>query len=65
MKQEVVHMSPFNSESFPDSLALATESSLTIGTIDEIQKLHIRYLFYSSMALCIVACCCVLLHDVA
>ena len=41
-------MSPFNSESFPDSLALATENTLTIGTIDEIQKLHIRYtLFYS------------------
>eukprot|EP00026_Physarum_polycephalum_P001286 Phypoly_transcript_01287.p1 GENE.Phypoly_transcript_01287~~Phypoly_transcript_01287.p1 ORF type:complete len:1113 (+),score=155.47 Phypoly_transcript_01287:258-3341(+) len=40
--KEVVHMSPFNSESFPDSLALATENTLTIGTIDEIQKLHIR-----------------------
>jgi DNA damage-binding protein 1 len=35
-------MSEFNSESFPDSLALATENSLTIGTIDDIQKLHIR-----------------------
>jgi hypothetical protein len=35
-------MSEFNSESFPDSLALATENSLTIGTLDDIQKLHIR-----------------------
>eukprot|EP00976_Prorocentrum_cordatum_P011312 227362-Prorocentrum_minimum.AAC.1 len=35
-------MSPFNSESFPDSLAISVENNLTIGTIDEIQKLHIR-----------------------
>lgn len=35
-------MAEFNCDSFPDSLALATENSLTIGTIDEIQKLHIR-----------------------
>lgn len=27
---------------FPKSLALANNSTLTIGTIDEIQKLHIR-----------------------
>ena len=27
---------------FFDSLALANNSTLTIGTIDEIQKLHIR-----------------------
>lgn len=27
---------------FPTSLALANNSTLTIGTIDEIQKLHIR-----------------------
>lgn len=31
-----------NSASFPDSLAIAKESGLTIGSIDEIQKLHIR-----------------------
>lgn len=35
-------MAPFNSASFPDSLALAKEDSLTLGTIDAIQKLHIR-----------------------
>lgn len=35
-------MCDFNCASFPDSLALATESSLTIGTVDQVQKLHIR-----------------------
>lgn len=35
-------MCAFNSESFPESLAFATEESLTIGNIDTIQKLHIR-----------------------
>jgi len=35
-------MCAFNSESFPESLALATEENLKIGTIDSIQKLHIR-----------------------
>jgi DNA damage-binding protein 1 len=40
--REVNHMCSFNSASFPDSLAVASESGLTIGTIDDIQKLHIR-----------------------
>ncbi|KAL0699191.1 hypothetical protein Bca4012_055313 [Brassica carinata] len=40
--KEVSHMCPFNSGAFPDSLAIAREGELTIGTIDEIQKLHIR-----------------------
>ncbi|KAK3102365.1 hypothetical protein FSP39_010832 [Pinctada imbricata] len=40
--KEVNHMCPLNSEGYPDSLALANDSTLTIGTIDEIQKLHIR-----------------------
>ncbi|CAI0545441.1 unnamed protein product [Linum tenue] len=40
--KEVSHMCPFNSAAFPDSLAIAKEGELTIGTIDEIQKLHIR-----------------------
>jgi len=40
--KDVTQMSPFNSEDFSDSLAIATESGLTIGTIDDIQKLHIR-----------------------
>ena len=39
---DVTIMCPFNSESFPDCLALATEGDITIGTVDEIQKLHIR-----------------------
>eukprot|EP01018_Ginkgo_biloba_P031082 Gb_27300 [translate_table: standard] len=40
--KEVNHMCPFNSAAFPDSLAIAKEEELTIGTIDDIQKLHIR-----------------------
>eukprot|EP00252_Welwitschia_mirabilis_P019638 TRINITY_DN4603_c0_g1_i1.p1 TRINITY_DN4603_c0_g1~~TRINITY_DN4603_c0_g1_i1.p1 ORF type:complete len:1092 (+),score=216.35 TRINITY_DN4603_c0_g1_i1:257-3532(+) len=39
--KEVNHMCPFNSASFPDSLAFAKGDELVIGTIDEIQKLHI------------------------
>ncbi|GLT64999.1 hypothetical protein SLA2020_374570 [Shorea laevis] len=39
--KEVSHMCPFNSAAFPDSLAIAKEGELTIGTIDDIQKLHI------------------------
>lgn len=40
--REVNYMCPLNSEGYPDSLALANDSTLAIGTIDEIQKLHIR-----------------------
>ncbi|KAJ6836683.1 DNA damage-binding protein 1a [Iris pallida] len=40
--KEVGHMCPFNSAAFPDSLAIAKEGELSIGTIDDIQKLHIR-----------------------
>lgn len=40
--KEVNHMCPLNSEGYPDSLAISNDSTLTIGTIDEIQKLHIR-----------------------
>lgn len=40
--KEVTHMCSLNAEAYPDSLALATDSTVTIGTIDEIQKLHIR-----------------------
>lgn len=35
-------MCSINAESYPDSLALATKNSVILGTIDEIQKLHIR-----------------------
>jgi DNA damage-binding protein 1 len=41
--KEVKHMCPLNSEEYRDSLALATDTTVTIGTIDEIQKLHIRF----------------------
>ncbi|XP_030764681.1 DNA damage-binding protein 1 [Sitophilus oryzae] len=40
--KEVNQMCSLNAEAYPDSLALATATSVTIGTIDEIQKLHIR-----------------------
>lgn len=40
--KEVNHMCSLNAEAYPDSLALATKSSVILGTIDEIQKLHIR-----------------------
>lgn len=40
--KEVNHMCSLNAEAYPDSLALATKTSVILGTIDEIQKLHIR-----------------------
>lgn len=43
-------MCPFNSASFPNSLAITTEAGLTIGTIDEIQKLHITTIPLGEMA---------------
>ena len=39
---EITMMCPFHCSSFPNSLALANEKSLTIGTIESVQKLHIR-----------------------
>lgn len=39
---DVEYVSPFNTEAFPDSLAIYSGGCLTIGTIDDIQKLHIR-----------------------
>lgn len=36
------HMTPFDSRGFPDCLAIAADDALLIGTIDDIQKLHIR-----------------------
>ena len=41
-KSEVTTISSFNSSDFPDSLAIASEDAMSIGSIDEIQKLHIR-----------------------
>ncbi|XP_050444479.1 DNA damage-binding protein 1 [Adelges cooleyi] len=40
--RKVNHMCSLNTKSYPDSLAMATDSSIIIGTIDEMQKLHIR-----------------------
>ncbi|CAG0918721.1 unnamed protein product [Notodromas monacha] len=40
--KEVTQMCPLNSEAYPKSLALASSNNLLIGTIDKIQKLHIR-----------------------
>jgi DNA damage-binding protein 1 len=39
--KEMSHMCPINTEAYPDSLAIANNTTLTFGTIDEIQKLHI------------------------
>ncbi|GJD12440.1 DNA damage-binding protein 1 [Galdieria sulphuraria] len=40
--REVTRVCSFSSEAFPDCLALVTEGSLLLGTVDNIQKLHIR-----------------------
>jgi len=40
--REVTRVAGFDSEAFPDCLALATEDLLVIGAVDDIQKLHIR-----------------------
>eukprot|EP00658_Telonema_sp_P-2_P017812 TRINITY_DN16947_c0_g1_i3.p1 TRINITY_DN16947_c0_g1~~TRINITY_DN16947_c0_g1_i3.p1 ORF type:complete len:699 (-),score=194.23 TRINITY_DN16947_c0_g1_i3:207-2303(-) len=39
---EATCMGSFHSEAFPNSLVISSESDLTIGTIDQINKLHIR-----------------------
>lgn len=41
-KGEIVSMSPFHSELFPECLAMVGQSSLLIGTIEDIQKIHIQ-----------------------
>ena len=40
--QEVTGSAPFHSESFPNCLAFSSESGLKIGTVDNIQKIHIQ-----------------------
>lgn len=40
--KDVNVMCSFDSEAFPECLALASEEELTIGTVDDIQKLHIQ-----------------------
>lgn len=39
--QEVTRVCGFDTEAFPDCLAIATENGLHLGAVDEIQKLHI------------------------
>lgn len=39
--QEVFSVCGFDTEAFPECLAIATESELHLGAVDEIQKLHI------------------------
>lgn len=40
--KEVNHMCALDTEKYPDSLALVSDSGISFGTIDEIQKLHIK-----------------------
>ena len=40
--KEVTYMSPMHSRGYPNSLALASSTAMTFGSIDDIQKLHIR-----------------------
>lgn len=39
---EVSDMTPFHSELFPDCLALSSDISLIIGTVEDIQKIHVQ-----------------------
>lgn len=41
-QKSVSAMAPFDTPGFPDGLALATDTSLVIGSMEQIQKLHIR-----------------------
>jgi hypothetical protein len=39
----MVHqIAPFHTESFPECLCVISENMLSVGSLDEIQKLHIR-----------------------
>jgi len=40
--KEVSHVCSFDSEAFPNCMAIASDNSLTLGSIDDIQKLHIK-----------------------
>lgn len=40
--KEVNFMCPLDTQCYPDSLALVSDSDILFGTIDEIQKLHIK-----------------------
>jgi len=51
--REVKHMCPLNSSAYPGSLALASDSAISIGTIDEIQVAYSET-FHQTLALKIV-----------
>jgi DNA damage-binding protein 1 len=40
--RHISHVCPFNNDLFPDGLAVATDNRFLVGTIDNIQKIHIR-----------------------
>ena len=42
LSMEVTHVAPFDSEAFPACLALASEEKLVIGTVNDVQKVHVR-----------------------
>lgn len=42
LRVQVAHLSSFHAAAFPHSLAVASEAALTIGTADQLQKLHVR-----------------------
>jgi DNA damage-binding protein 1 len=42
---EVTGMAPFHTELFPQCLALTSESGLRIGTVDDIQKIHVQTMY--------------------
>ncbi|CAA7023319.1 unnamed protein product [Microthlaspi erraticum] len=50
---EVSHMCPFRSADFPNSFAFASDDEVTIGTIDDIQKVQVRTISLEQQPLCI------------
>ncbi|KAI9016775.1 CPSF A subunit region-domain-containing protein [Hyaloraphidium curvatum] len=48
--KEALSMSGFSSEEVPNALAIVSEERLKIGTVDQIQKLHIRTVHLREMA---------------
>ena len=41
-QHDICHMCPLNTSAYPDALALASTTGLTVGSVAEIQKLHIQ-----------------------
>ena len=42
ISDDVTHMTPFNSQCFPNCLAMSSEVGLQIGTIDSLQTIHVQ-----------------------